>query len=61
MRISDITSGWNLWNLRKNFEHDLKEIKDELEKLEIEKKNANESFLQRISCTIVNKQNQIKR
>ncbi|MBU3967606.1 MAG: CDC48 family AAA ATPase [Euryarchaeota archaeon] len=61
MRISDNTSRMESLEFEKrNFENDQKEIKDELEKLEKEKKNANESFLQRILGTIINKQNQIK-
>lgn len=61
MRISDNTSRMESLEFEKrNFENDKKEIQDELEKLEKEKKNANESFLQRILGTIINKQNQIK-
>ncbi len=61
MRISDNTSRMESLEFEKrNFETDQKEIKDELEKLEKEKRNANESFLQRILGTIINKQNQIK-
>jgi CDC48 subfamily AAA family ATPase len=61
MRISDKTSKIESLEVEKtNFENELQKIKDELIKLEKEKKNAEESLLQRILSTIINKQNQLK-